>query len=48
MIEYMIREDYFEWLYDGMCENRYSKNISYFYRFERIIPNIQNLKFRET
>ena len=44
MIEHMIREDYFEWLYDGMCEKRYSKNISY----RRLLEQLHSIDFRYT
>lgn len=42
MIEHRINEDYFEWLYDGMCGNRYSKNISY----RNLLERLHHINFR--
>ena len=44
MIEHEINEDYFEWLYEGMCGNRYSKNISY----RKLLEHLHNTNFRYT
>ena len=44
MIEHEINEDYFEWLYEGMCGNRYSKNISY----RKLLEHLHNTTFRYT
>ena len=44
MIEHEINEDYFEWLYEGMCGNRYSKKISY----RKLLEHLHNTNFRYT
>lgn len=44
MIEHEINTDYFEWLYEGMCGNRYSKNISY----RKLLEHLHNTNFRYT
>lgn len=44
MIENRINNNYFEWLYDGMCEKRYSKNISY----RKLLKHLHKINFRYT
>ena len=44
MIEHEINEDYFEWLYEGLCGNRYTKNISY----RKLLEHLHNTNFRYT
>lgn len=44
MIEHGINADYFEWLYEGMCGNRYSKNVSY----RKLLERLHNINFRYT
>lgn len=44
MIEHGINADYFEWLYEGMCGDRYSKNVSY----RKLLERLHNINFRYT
>ena len=44
MIEHGINADYFEWLYEGMCGDRYSKNVSY----RKLLERLQSINFRYT
>ena len=42
MIEHRINADYFDWLYDGICGDRYSKNISY----RKLLEHLHSIDFR--
>ena len=44
MIEHGINADYFEWLYEGMCGDRYSKNVSY----RKLLERLHSINFRYT
>ena len=44
MIEHRINTDYFEWLYEGMCGDRYSSNISY----RKLLEHLHHIAFRYT
>lgn len=42
MIQDRVNNDYFEWLFDMMCEDRYSEKISY----RKLLMFLHNKKFR--